>query len=121
MNSVSDLVDCAEEVHTELGPGHSESTYHSSLEIECSSRGIPFTSEAVIPIFYKGDTAGWYRPDMFVQTDDGRVVVELKAGSKRGEDQLSQYQSVIENDNNYDLHGGVLIKFNDDLVVVRNT
>lgn len=112
---MQELEEAVEEVHTELGSGFTESVYHRALEHELSDRGVPFTSEGTIPVFYKGFPVGRRRPDLFVETDDGTVVVELKAGSKSGADQLAQYTSVLDTDSNFSIVEAYLIQFNDDL------
>jgi len=114
------IIESAEEVHKILGKGHSESTYHSALERELSNRQIPFASEGTIPITYKGTPVGKRRPDMFVSDDDGQIVVELKAGSRAGEAQLIDYQNILEDDANFDIKNGLLIRFNDDVEVLRS-
>jgi len=116
---VSTLEDASQEVFDTLGAGHSESTYHSALMRELSSRGVSFTSEGTIPILYKGSPVGRFRPDLFIETDDGTVVIELKATNSTGEDQLDGYLSILDTDNNFDVMGGILIRFNDDVEVIE--
>jgi GxxExxY protein len=120
MDTIERIIESAEEVHEHLGVGHTESTYHSALERELSNQHIPFVSEGTIPIFYKGSPVGRRRPDMFVETDDGTIIVELKAGSKTGEEQLLDYQSILEDDSNFNITGGILIRFNDELEYVKS-
>lgn len=120
MSIDEDIVDAAIEVYDVLGTGCSESTYHRALEHEFSRRGIAFSSEATIPIFYKGVPVGKRRPDMVVMDDNGAYAVELKAGSNRGQTQLFNYLDIIGDDSNFDLQGGVLIRFNDELEVVKS-
>lgn len=121
MSIDEDIVDAATEVHGVLGSGCSESTYHRALEHEFSRRGIPFTSETTVPILYKGMPVGKRRPDMIVSTEDEKsYAVELKAGSNRGQAQLFNYIDIIGEDANFDLSGGILIRFNDDLEVVKS-
>lgn len=120
MDIVDRIIASAEEVHDTLGVGHTESTYHRAMEREFSERGIPFSSEGTIPIFYKGSPVGRRRPDMFVETDDGTIIVELKAGSKSGEGQLLDYQNILGDDSNFDITGGVLVRFNEEVEVVTS-
>jgi len=118
MDIVDEIIDAAEEIHEVLGSGHSEATYHRAMERELSERGIDFGSEGTIPIFYKGTPIGKRRPDMFV--DGGTIVVELKAGSRAGEDQLIDYQNILEDDENFNIERGLLIRFNDEIEVLRS-
>lgn len=117
MNIIAELTSAAEEVHNHLGAGHTESTYHRSLERELSERGVSFSSEGTVPIFYKGSPVGRRRPDMFVYCDEGTVIVELKAGSTSGEEQLLDYVRLLEDDENYDVIEGVVIRFNEDVEI----
>lgn len=118
MNITDELIAAAEEVHAALGVGHTESTYHSAMERELSERGVGFSSEGTIPILYKGVPVGKRRPDLFVESEDGQIVVELKAGSGAGEEQLFDYQDILDTDQNIDISGGALIRFNDELEIV---
>lgn len=71
------VIGCAIEVHRTLGPGLLESAYQRSLVHELEVQEIPFASEMVLPIDYKGIKLDCgYRLDLLV---DGRLIVELKA------------------------------------------
>jgi GxxExxY protein len=113
----NELQDAAEEVLSELGPGFTESVYHRSLERELSERGIPFHSEGTISVYYKGAPVGRRRPDLFlVPEEGGKIVVELKAGSTSGSDQLMQYLNMVEaNDDLGYIRGGAVVRFNEEL------
>lgn len=106
----------AEEVHDELGSNFTETIYHSALQRELSERGIAHHSEGTVPVMYKGAPVGRRRPDMFLVSDEGTTIVEMKAGSSSGEDQLLQYMDIIGQDSNYgEILGGAVIQFNDEL------
>lgn len=65
------------EVHSILGPGFLESVYHAAVRNELSRRQIPFESEVVVRIRYKGDLLEpTFRLDLLCF---GKLVVELKA------------------------------------------
>ena len=65
------------EVHKVLGARLLESVYHQCMMKELELRKINFTSEQVVPIFYKGyDLETKLRCDLFVEKT---LVVELKS------------------------------------------
>jgi GxxExxY protein len=73
------IIGAAIEVHSVLGPGYLEGVYHEAMEVELDLRDLPFITEPLLEIDYKGRTLKkHYKPD-FVMLD--AVVVELKAHS----------------------------------------
>ena len=65
------------EVHKAIGPGLLESVYHKCMKKELSLREINFTSELMVPVYYKGiDIETELRCDFFVEDI---LIVELKA------------------------------------------
>lgn len=77
MNRLSEaIIGAAMEVHSELGPGFAEVTYHRALMIELEERGIQFTSELPVQLVYKNRSIGEGRLDLLVE---GKVIVELKS------------------------------------------
>jgi len=76
------------EVQSSLGPGFLEAVYKEALSIELAERGIRFSVEAEIPVFFKGNRLKTcYRSD-FVCHDS--IIVELKAISKLGDIEMAQ-------------------------------
>jgi iron complex transport system substrate-binding protein len=53
-----------------------ESTYEAALCIELADAGFTYTRQARVPIVYKGQLIGEYRPDLLVED---RIVVEVKS------------------------------------------
>lgn len=79
---LSMLMDMANNIFAELGPGHTESVYHKAFLVELKLRNIPYESEVVIPITYKNHQVGYGRADIIVYRNDPvyePVVIELKA------------------------------------------
>jgi GxxExxY protein len=109
------VVTAAEQVFDELGSGHTESVYHRALETELSARGIQFTSETTLPIRYRGNAVGRCHPDLVVRDNDEVAIVELKAGSSRGEDQLSGYCDRAVETEKFESPVGLLLQFRDSL------
>jgi len=63
------------EVWKELGPAFKESAYQKALVEEFTQKGIPFESQKVIPICYRGIKVGSYVPDFLI---DDRILIEIK-------------------------------------------
>jgi GxxExxY protein len=82
------IIGAALEVHNHLGPGFLEAAYKGALSIELAERGITFSAEAEIPVFYKGTRLKTsFRAD-FICHDS--IIVELKAISKLGDLEMAQ-------------------------------
>ena len=75
-----EIIGAAMEVHRELGHGFLESVFQEALEFEFTLRGIPFQSQAEIPVFYKGRKLDSnFRADFICYEV---VLVEIKAIAK---------------------------------------
>jgi len=71
------IVDCAYEVHKELGPGLLEKIYEVCFCHELELRGIPYERQVDLPIHYKGlDFDEGLRMDVYVEKT---IICELKA------------------------------------------
>jgi GxxExxY protein len=71
------IIGAAMEVHRELGSGFLEGVYQEALEREFELQNIPFISQPVIEIKYKGKPLKKkYQPD-YICYDE--VLVEIKA------------------------------------------
>ena len=92
-------------VHTELGNGFQEVIYQRALEIEMAEKGIVFSREYEMPIYYKEQQIGTKRVDFLVE---GSVSVELKAIIQLEDVHLAQAINYLEA---YDLEVGLLINF----------
>lgn len=76
-DEVYKIVGAAMEVYNERGVGFLEEVYQECLEIEFELRGIPFTPQQELPLYYKGRLLKKkYRAD-FVCYD--KIIVEIKA------------------------------------------
>ena len=74
------IIGCAMEVHKELGCGFLEAVYQAALGEEFGIQEIPYKSQPVVQIFYKGKPLNkTYQPD-FVCFDE--VILEIKALDK---------------------------------------
>ena len=70
------IISCAMEVHSTLGPGLLESVYEEALAHEFTLRGINYEKQKEINLKFKGKEIGRHRVDFLVEN---AVVLELKA------------------------------------------
>ncbi|HEX2980635.1 MAG TPA: GxxExxY protein [Anaerolineaceae bacterium] len=86
------IIGAAMEVHNSLGCGFLESVYQEALEIEFTSRHIPFKPQILIPVTYKGHPLKKEYVADFLVFD--QIIVEIKALdilTSREEAQLLNY------------------------------
>jgi GxxExxY protein len=71
------ILDCAFEVHRELGPGLFESAYEHCLHHELKLLYIQVDRQHILPVNYKGEQLDCgYRLDLWVER---KIIVEVKA------------------------------------------
>jgi GxxExxY protein len=71
------VIGLAIEVHRSVGPGLLENVYRECLGMELEEAGIPFRSEVMVPVHYKGHPiALGFRSDIVV---DDAIILEIKA------------------------------------------
>jgi GxxExxY protein len=99
------IIGCAMEVHRVLGNGFQEVIYQRALAIEMESRGLSFSREHEMDIYYKDIKIGQRRVDFFVE---GKIMVELKAIIELQDVHLAQAINYLEA---YGLEIGLLINF----------
>ena len=99
------IIACAMEVHKILGNGFQEVIYQRALEMEMTLRGINFSREHEMPIYYKDKHIGTRRVDFLVENV---VSVELKAVINLEDVHLAQAINYLEA---YNLEIGLLINF----------
>jgi GxxExxY protein len=99
------VVGCAQRVHGTLGMGYPEHVYHQAMETELRLSGIPFETEKVITVLYRGEICGQFRLDLVA---DGKIVLELKALSGLCDEHTAQALSYLKAS---DLRLGILMNF----------
>ena len=99
------IIGCAMDVHSALGNGFQEVIYQRALDIEMKTRGIVFSREHEMEIFYKDMPVGVRRADFFIENV---LIVELKALSRLEDVHLAQAMNYLEA---YHLEIGLLINF----------
>lgn len=110
-DSISELthqvIGCAIEVHSALGPGLLESTYEACLEYELKGKGLRVERQLALPVLYKKVKLDLgYRIDMLVEQ---ALILELKAVQKIEpihESQLLSYLKLSK------LKYGLILNFN---------
>jgi GxxExxY protein len=70
------IIKSAIEVHRQLGPGLLEGVYEEALDIECNLNGLHVQRQCTVPVLYRGNTIGEYRPDRLI---DDLVIVDIKS------------------------------------------
>ena len=91
----------AQDIWAKLGPGYSESVYHSAFEVGLREAGIYYETERIVPVFYIGQNVGHVRADLIVNRN---IVIELKSVSKLNESyriQTKNYMSLLDIDKAY--------------------
>lgn len=74
------IIGAAMEVHSTLGPGFLEAVYQKALEMEFTSRNIPFLPQVMLDVFYKGVSIDKsYIADFLVFR---KIIVEIKSTSR---------------------------------------
>jgi GxxExxY protein len=104
------IIQCAIEVHRQLGPGLLESIYESAMAIELAENELRFERQVQAPILYREQLLGEHRIDLVVEK---AVVVELKSVERFDrvfEAQILTYLKLTG------LKTGLLINFNSRLV-----
>ena len=100
------IIGAAMEVHNVLGCGYLEPIYQEALEIELTVGGIPYVSQQVLPVSYKGNLLKKAYVADFVAY--GKIIVEIKALTQLSsleEAQILNYLKATDNE------VGLLINF----------
>jgi GxxExxY protein len=94
------------EVYKEKGCGFLEEVYQEALEMELRLQGISFSSQQVVPLYYKGQKMSkTYVPDFLIL---GKIIVEIKAVDKLTDKHRAQ---VINYLHSTGLELGLLVNF----------
>ncbi len=74
---VYDIVGCAMEVHSELGPGFLESVYEEALTIVFREKSLQYKQQKSLKIKFRGENLKkQFTADLIL---DDKVIIELKA------------------------------------------
>jgi len=99
----------AADVYKTLGSGFSEDVYDRAMQVGLRLANIGYEGQKVVELKYKDHYVGEGYPDLVVQLDEGKLIVELKAISGElgasEEQQLRNYMTSLE------VERGMLINF----------
>jgi len=98
------LVCIAADIYTSLGPGYNEVIYHRAFEVALRLSNIPYESEVITPVFYKGYNVGHGRVDIKL----ANIIIELKAINTLNNDAIIQTKNYM---NHYCISTGLVINF----------
>lgn len=93
-------------VHSELGPGFSESVYQEALSIQFTKAEIPFEREKVLNVYFDGKKLKKSFKADFVCFES--IIVELKANPFIHNDNINQTKNYLKS-TNFKL--GILVNF----------
>lgn len=102
---VYQIVGCAMEVLSILGPGFPEEPYQEALAVELQLREVPFKREVSIKIIYKDEEVGKFAADLIV---NDQVAVISKTVDRIGSQERGEVFSLLRL---ADLKVGVILNF----------
>ena len=105
---MTDVIECALEVHRQLGPALLESIYAEALGLELGYRGLRFEREKPVQIFYREQALRVQRIDLI---GEARVLVEVKAVDRLHPVHRAQVLSYLRATG---LRSGLSMNFNND-------
>src|SRR5438876_5423426 len=107
--SINTIKEIAQDVYETLGSGFSEEVYDRAMQVGLRLAKIGYEGQKVVELKYKDHYVGEGYPDLVVQLETEKVVVELKAISGQlgaSEDQqLRNYLKILN------VKRGLLINF----------
>ena len=111
---IEEIIGAAMEVFNVLGKGFEEKVYQEAMALELTARGVPYFREPRVPIYYKSNQlTRYYQPDFICFN---HIVVELKALSSVGEEEMAQLFRYLKASK---LTKALLINFGEDMLDSR--
>lgn len=107
-NALKQIKKIAKEVYGELGSGFDECVYQKAMEVGLRLAKIRYESQKVVELKFKDHYVGEGYPDIIVNVNGNKLVVELKATGKLGgkeEVQIRSYMKILK------IPYGLLINF----------
>jgi GxxExxY protein len=78
LHKINELIEMFQDVASVLKKGRTETVYQNAITVELQERGIQYTEEETMPIYYKGKFVGQERLDIVLHTWL-QIIIELKA------------------------------------------
>jgi|APHM01.1.fsa_nt_gi hypothetical protein len=117
MDTEENIIECAERVNDNIATNLRENAFQKALMVELSGVGLPYTTEATIPVMYRGMPIATLHPDLVVG-DSERYIIELKV-NRDGTDQLLGYMNHAAEIGVDNVVGGIMINFGNSLDLNR--
>ena len=105
---INQIKKLAEEVYGELGSGFDERVYQKAMEVGLRLAKIRYENQKVVELKFRDHYVGEGYPDLIVNLNGVKLVVELKAVNKVGgkeENQTKSYMRILN------IPYGLLINF----------
>ncbi|MEQ9424204.1 MAG: GxxExxY protein [Cyclobacteriaceae bacterium] len=104
-------VDIAYKLHTTLGPGLLESVYEEAFSCELNNRGVQFSRQQGIDVFYMGHKLGiGFRADLILEN---KLIIELKSVERV---EKVHHKTILTYMKLTEIKLGLLINFNVNLI-----
>jgi len=107
---INSIIGAAIDVHRELGPGYLEKVYEQAMSLELKHRGLAYSTQQPVSVYYKGVKIHGHVLDMVVE---GKVILELKSVEVVLPIHEAQILSYLKSTG---LSAGLLINFKERLV-----
>ena len=106
MDLINRIIEISTDIYSSIGSGYNEVIYHKAFEVALRLNNIPYQSEVIIPVMYKGYNVGHGRADLIIGSN---IIIELKAISNFNSDtintQIKNYMSTLN------INEGLVINF----------
>jgi len=109
----SRVLAAAIDVHKALGPGFLESIYQKALEVALVHRGISFSRQHEVMVFFEEVPVGLQCLDLVV---DAQIIVGLKAVKAFEDIHFAQLRSYLKASG---IHVGLLLNFNAPTLAIK--
>lgn len=107
---INSIIGAAIDVHRELGPGYLEKVYEQAMSLELSHRGLAYSTQKPVAVYYKGVKIHGQVLDIVVEE---KVILELKSVEAVLPIHEAQILSYLKSTG---LAAGLLINFKERLV-----